>query len=130
MLEKILADKKIDKKEIKKRKINDEYIEQYNIPSTWKWTKLGFLCDVIRGLTFSTSYSKQEKDTILVLRGGNIDSKTEELLYDDNIYVKSTIPNDNQYLQIGDTLIVASSGTKTSVGKSAYIHSIGNNFSV
>ena len=128
-LEEIISSKNIDKKEVKRRKINDEYSEPFEIPQTWKWVKLGYLCDVIRGLTFSSSYKTQKDNTILVLRGGNIDSKTEELVYYDNIYVDSNIPNENQYLKIGDTLIVASSGTKTSVGKSAYISDIDNNVS-
>lgn len=128
-LNQIIIDKQIDKKEIKKRKINDEHIEAYQLPHTWKWVKMGYLCDVIRGLTFSTSYKEQKSDTILVLRGGNIDSKTEELIYDDNIYVDSSIPNSNQYLKVGDTLIVASSGTKTSVGKSSFIHEVDDNVS-
>lgn len=123
-LQNVIANRKIDNKEKKKRKISEEFEESYSIPSTWKWVKLGFLCDVIRGLTFSVSYNDPKENTILVLRGGNIDSKTEELMYDDNIYVDKSIPNDNQYLQFGDTLIVASSGTKTSVGKSSYIHTI------
>ena len=84
---------------------------------------------MIRGLTFSSSYKEQNENTILVLRGGNIDSKTEQLIFDDNIYVDKSIPNTNQYLCSGDTLIVASSGTKTSVGKSAYISEIDDNIS-
>lgn len=128
-LNKIIMKKRIDNKEIKKRKINDEYIEIYKLPSTWKWVKLGYICDVIRGLTFSSSCKVKKNNTILVLRGGNIDSKTEELIYDDNIYVDSSIPNSNQFLQLGDILVVASSGTKTSVGKSSLIHEISNNVS-
>ena len=128
-INKIIIDKKIDLKERKRRKINDDYIEPYNIPNSWKWVKLGYLCDVIRGLTFSSSSKIKKENNILVLRGGNIDSKSEELVFDDNIYVDCSIPNENQYLQNGDTLIVASSGTKTSVGKSSLIHDIENNIS-
>jgi len=57
----------------------------------------------------------------LVLRGGNIDSKTEKLCFVDNIYVDANIIKETQFLQKRDTLIVASSGTKSSVGKSCYI---------
>ena len=56
-----------------------------------------------------------------MLRGGNINGKTELLEFSDNIYVDKNIPNYSQYLKVGDTLIVASSGTKSSVGKSCYI---------
>lgn len=121
--------KNIDRKEEKRRKIDDEIDIPYEIPESWRWVKLGYLADVIRGLTFSQSFKEQKDNTILVLRGGNIDSKSEELIYDDNIYVSNDIPNDNQYIRMGDTLIVASSGTKTSVGKSAYITEIDSNVS-
>lgn len=125
----LLTSRNIDKKEIKKRKINDEFCPDYDIPATWKWVKMGLLCDVIRGLTFSNSYSEKKDNNILVLRGGNIDSKSEKLIFTDNIYVDKNIPNSNQYLHVGDTLIVASSGTKTSVGKSTFIDEIDSNVS-
>ena len=129
LLSKVIGDRNIDAKEIKRRKISSDFTEPYQLPETWKWIKLGYLCDVIRGLTFSSSYKEQLENTVLVLRGGNIDSKTEHLIFEDNIFVDKNIPNYNQYLSIGDTLIVASSGTKTSVGKSAYINEIGENIS-
>lgn len=125
----LLTSRNIDKKEIKKRKINDEFCPDYDIPATWKWVKMGLLCDVIRGLTFSNSYSEKKDNNILVLRGGNIDSKSEKLIFTDNIYVDKNIPNSNQYLHVGDSLIVASSGTKTSVGKSTFIDEIDSNVS-
>ena len=125
----LLTSRNIDKKEIKKRKINDEFCPDYDIPATWKWVKMGLLCDVIRGLIFSNSYLEKKDNNILVLRGGNIDSKSEKLIFTDNIYVDKNIPNSNQYLHVGDSLIVASSGTKTSVGKSAFIDEIDSNVS-
>ena len=131
LLDSIIKNKNIDNKEIKKRKIktNTNEVVPYDIPDNWSWIKLGFLSDVIRGLTFSVSYKTPADNTVLVLRGGNIDSKTEELIYNDNIYVDQSIPSNNQYLQNGDTLIVASSGTKTSVGKSAFIDDINDQIS-
>lgn len=128
-LSKIINLKKIDTKEVKRRKISKDYNISYDIPNSWQWVKLGFICDVIRGLTFSSSSKIKNDDSVLVLRGGNIDSKTEELIYDDNIYVERSIPNEHQYLKNGDILIVASSGTKTSVGKSAYVSNIQNDVS-
>ena len=101
----------------------------YNIPNSWKWVRLGEVTNIIRGLTFSTSYKNKKDNTIIVLRGGNIDSKTEELIFKDNIYVEKTIPKDNQFLKKGDCLIVASSGTKSSIGKSCYIDKIDDNVS-
>lgn len=93
----------------------------FDIPASWRWVKLGEIASVIRGLTFSKSSKTQIEGTSLVFRGGNIDSKTEKLNYDDNIYVDSNIIKDEQFLQKGDTLIVSSSGTKSSIGKSCFI---------
>ena len=101
----------------------------YDIPDNWIWAKLGEVATVIRGLTFSSSFKEKKKDTVLVLRGGNIDSDTESLNYNDNIYVDSSIPKEEQFLQKGDCLIVASSGTKSSVGKSCLIEKVGENVS-
>lgn len=107
---------------------NSNFVElkdvPFDIPNNWKWVKLSDVATIVRGLTFSTSFKEQKEDTILVLRGGNINSKTETLEYLDNIYVDKSIPNTTQYLKVGDTLIVASSGTKSSVGKSTYIEEI------
>jgi len=101
------------------RCIDDEI--PFEIPENWTWCRLSEVATVIRGLTFSTS-SKEMKDGFsLVLRGGNIDSKTEKLCFVDNIYVDANIIKETQFLQKRDTLIVASSGTKSSVGKSCYI---------
>ena len=73
VLNELIVKKCIDKKEIKKRKItlDDEF--PYDIPENWKWVKLGYLADVIRGLTFSVSYKEPNPNTILVLRGGKVD---------------------------------------------------------
>lgn len=125
----LLSLRNIDKKEIRKRKIDDDICPEYDIAPTWRWVKMGLLCDVIRGLTFSNSYSEKKDNNILVLRGGNIDSKSEKLIFNDNIYVDKNIPNSNQYLHVGDSLIVASSGTKTSVGKSTFIDKIDSDVS-
>ncbi|MDY4500503.1 MAG: restriction endonuclease subunit S [Lactobacillus johnsonii] len=91
------------------------------IPDNWQWIQLGKIATIVRGLTFSTSYKDQKEKTTLVLRGGNIDSKTELVNFVDNIYVDTEIVNDEQFIRKNDTLIVASSGTRSSVGKSALI---------
>lgn len=92
-----------------------------DIPNNWEWIQLGKLADVIRGLTFSVSYKEKKDNTTLVLRGGNIDSVTEEISLIDNIYVDKDIVKPEQLVKKNDTLIVASSGTKSSVGKSSLI---------
>ena len=94
----------------------------FDIPNTWKWVRLGEIATVIRGLTFSKSTKDELEGTSLVFRGGNIDSKTEKINYEDNIYVDTSIIKEEQFIKKGDTLIVSSSGTKSSIGKSCYIN--------
>ena len=128
LLEEIRKEKSklIEEKKLKKEKPLPEITEDENpfdIPESWCWCRLGEIAEVIRGLTFSQSFKEKQQNTSLVLRGGNIDSSTEKLIFSDNIYVDSSIIKEQQYLRLGDILIVASSGTKTSVGKSTLIDS-------
>ncbi len=116
--------KKINYSKKKMEKISSLTEFPYDIPESWVWVRLGEVAEVIRGLTFSKSSKAPKDGYILVLRGGNIDSQTEKLRYDDNIYVDESIPKEEQYLVDGDCLIVASSGTKSSVGKSCYVEKI------
>ena len=134
LLEEIRKEKSklIEEKKLKKEKPLPEITEDeipFDIPESWCWSRLGEIAEVIRGLTFSQSFKEKQQNTSLVLRGGNIDSSTEKLIFSDNIYVDSSIIKEQQYLRLGDILIVASSGTKTSVGKSTLIDSCLQNVS-
>lgn len=91
------------------------------IPENWQWIQLGKVASIIRGLTFSTSFKEEKENTSLVLRGGNIDSKTELVNFIDNIYVDTSIIKKDQFIKKNDILIVASSGTKSSIGKSTLV---------
>ena len=121
--EKLIKEKKI-KKEKPLAPIVDEE-KPFDIPGNWEWVKLWNIVSIIRWLTFPKTAAKEENgdNLSLVLRWWNIDSKTEKLIFNDNIYVDNSYIKEEQYIKKWDTLIVASSGTKTSVWKSCFINS-------
>lgn len=79
------------------------------------------LCNGIRGVTYSSN-DEENSGTIGILRGNNINLKTNELDLTDIRYLKdSFIVNENQKLQKHDILMSAASGSKEHVGKVAFI---------
>ena len=88
---------------------------------SYETSKIGYVCDFVRGLTYSkldeVDFSKN-----IVLRATNINLKTltldlNELRYiDDKVVVK-----DEKRLKSGDILICTASGSKSHLGKVALI---------
>ncbi len=79
------------------------------------------LCNGIRGVTYSSD-DEANDGKIGVLRGNNIDLKTNELDLTNIRYLKSDfVFSENQKLQKNDILMSAASGSKEHVGKVAYI---------
>ena len=120
----IQAEKKklIKEKKIKKEKPFPEITDDekpFDIPETWKWVRLGEILSVIGGI----SYKKNDvtKNGIRILRGGNIqDSKIKK--FDDDVFLPQTYYEDDKNVKIGDILIVASTGSKTVIGKAGYVN--------
>ena len=124
LYEQIQAEKKklIKEKKIKKEKPLPEITDDekpFEIPETWKWVRLGEILSVIGGI----SYKKNDvtKNGIRILRGGNIqDSKIKK--FDDDVFLPQTYYEDDKNVKIGDILIVASTGSKTVIGKAGYVN--------
>ena len=124
LYEQIQAEKKklIKEKKIKKEKPLPEITDDekpFDIPETWKWVRLGEILSVIGGI----SYKKNDvtKNGIRILRGGNIqDSKIKK--FDDDVFLPQTYYEDDKNVKIGDILIVASTGSKTVIGKAGYVN--------
>ena len=137
LLEKIKAEKEqlIKEKKIKKEKPLPEISEEekpFDIPDSWEWVRLSDCVKNIKGVTFKKNEVRQEKKEgyDFILRGGNINPQTGEIELIDNIYIPKGIIKDEQYIEVGDTLMVASSGTKSSIAKSTYIDKVINDTSV
>ena len=88
------------------------------LPDGWKEVRLGDICRLISG----TSYSKNDvkPDGIRILRGGNI-QYGKVLLLDNDVYISTSLRNKECSLMKGDIIIVASTGSFDLIGKAGYI---------
>ena len=86
------------------------------IPKNWEVVRLRNLGTCVRGLTYSPD--DVEQSGLLVLRSSNI--KNGELAFDDNVFVSLEV--ENHFLTCdGDILICVRNGSRSLLGKSAYI---------
>ena len=90
----------------------------FEIPSNWKWVRMGQLIDLIGGV----SYDKRDVTTsgIRILRGGNI-SSNHIYYFDEDVFLPESYFDDQKVVRKGDTIIVASTGSKTVIGKPGYV---------
>ena len=123
LFEQIQAEKQrlIQGGKIKKEKPLPEITEDekpFDIPESWMWIRLGKLVKVIGGV----SYKKGDisSNGIRILRGGNIQSM-KIILDEDDVFLPSSYRDTEKQIQIGDILIVASTGSKTVIGKAGYV---------
>lgn len=80
----------------------------------------------IRGVSYHPEdlHDNLDEDSVVLLRANNI--KDGKLVLDDVVYVSKSKVAEQQYLQTGDILICASSGSKELVGKAAFVDSVKN----
>ena len=107
----------IIKKEKPLPEITEDAIPFY-IPESWTWIRLGELVKVIGGV----SYKKEDvaKSGIRILRGGNIQS-IKVLTDEDDVFLPYEYRDDEKQVKVGDFLIVASTGSKTVIGKAGFV---------
>lgn len=123
LFEEIKAEKEklIKEGKIKKEKPLPEITEDeipFDIPENWCWVRLGELISIISG----TSFSKNDVTSsgIRVLRGGNIDDKTNQILIlGDDLFIPSRFKNTEKEILKEDIVIVGSTGSSTVIGKPA-----------
>ena len=134
--EKLIKEGKIkrDKKEtyIYKKTSDNLYYEKYQdgtekciqdelpfeIPSNWVWCRASQLLYLIAG----TSYNKADikSDGIRILRGGNIVAN-QLVLFEDDVFVSASYQDEVKNVCKGDIILVASTGSKITIGKPARI---------
>ena len=90
------------------------------IPTEWEVKKLGELGEILNGLTYSPKDIVDENEGILVLRSSNI--QNDNLVFDDNVFVKSTNLKYNP-VELNDILICVRNGSKSLIGKNASLYS-------
>ena len=88
------------------------------LPQGWYSVTVNDVCSIIGGV----SYNKADiQDTgIRVLRGGNIQNGKVIVCFDDVFIPLSYQNNDNQ-VQRGDIIVVASTGSQTLIGKTGFV---------
>lgn len=77
----------------------------FAIPLSWKWTRLGELAELVRGVSFpaSAKSNKPAEGLLPCLRSGNIQTNTD---WNDLIYVpESVVKNADKLVKPGDVLI-------------------------
>ena len=92
------------------------------LPKSWILITLGQIADIIRGVTYKKENARTSSSEGLLplLRATNI---SQELDFDDLVYVPKRNVSDLQLLRRGDIVIAASSGSKSVVGKAAVLKS-------
>ena len=80
---------------------------------------LGDYIEQIRGVSYKPEdiCASTDSDAVAILRANNI--QDDDLIFDDLVYVKKDKVSIKQYIQKGDIVVCASSGSKNLVGKAA-----------
>ena len=92
------------------------------LPKNWKFTTVHQISSLLKGVSYKKKDAKgiKEDDDFLILRGGNIqDGKI--VITEKEVFVDSSIVKQKQKLQIGDVIIVGSTGSKKLIGKAAIV---------
>ena len=102
--------------------LTDAFGANSGLPDGWRWSDIGRVVDIVRGVTFKKSEASSVPGPGLVpiARAGNL--RPGRAILDHNlVYVPHTRVASDQYLRAGDVLIATSSGSISVVGKSALI---------
>ena len=95
-----------------------ERVSQLPIPNSWEWVNLGDLISVVSGVSYKKG--DVQKSGIRILRGGNL-SNMKVTIEEDDIFLPSQYYDQQKQVHIGDILVVASTGSKTVIGKPGFV---------
>lgn len=86
--------------------------QPYRVPENWRWTKVGNLSSLHRGVSYKKNDAhliRQDNDC-LVMRGGNVGEGYIDVNVD-NVYVDISLVSEEQLIKANDIVIVASTGS-------------------
>jgi type I restriction enzyme, S subunit len=91
------------------------------LPDSWKLLTIGEVADIVRGVTYSKgdTLSATDNDAVPLLRATNLE--VDSIDFEDMVYVPKRVVKAQQYLQLDDIFMAASSGSISVVGKSAQV---------
>lgn len=91
------------------------------LPDTWNWSTIGEVAEIVRGVTYSKgdTLSATDNDAVPLLRATNLE--VDSIDFEDMVYVPKRVVKAQQYLQLDDIFLAASSGSISVVGKSAQV---------
>ena len=90
----------------------------FDIPDSWEWCRFSALITLLSG----TSYQKNDvcNSGVRILRGGNIQSY-KIILEESDVFLPLEYRDKEKNIQPGDTVLVASTGSKAVIGKPAFV---------
>lgn len=95
------------------------------VPSGWQITRLGDVIDIISGTSYQKTDIVSGGKGIRVLRGGNI-QEGNIILCEDDVFIAPSLANANNTTCVGDTVLVASTGSSELIGKAALVTRVYN----
>ena len=115
--------KRIKDGTVKKKEVLPEIVEKdktFQIPEKWEWTRLGHVCEIIRGITFSANEKSKtpEFGRVACLRTTNVQNtiEWEDLLYIRELFVK----REDQFIREND-IVMSMANSRELVGKVAIV---------
>jgi len=94
---------------------------QIQLPPQWETSPLSEIVEIIRGITYKKAQSatSPEEGLLPVLRANNI--QKGKIFTSELVYVPKDLIRIHQKLIAGDIVVAMSSGSKSVVGKTAYV---------
>ena len=95
------------------------------LPKGWVETNIGIISEIIRGVSYKKKEATpvKQKNSIYILRGGNIQDGKINFDTDDNVYVDESLVGQIQKIKKNDVVIVGSTGSKKLIGKAGIVES-------
>ena len=101
-----------------KAEITCDNAQYGKLPKGWCQATVNDCCSIIGGV----SYNKEDicNTGIRILRGGNVQDG-QVVLFQDDLYISEEYRSNINQIQVGDIVVVASTGSQTLIGKNGYV---------